>query len=410
MTVKCTSGFACMGAGKCVPDAAFALPDAGKGQNAASLATRPDGAWAVAWYDGTIDTEMHIQIQVSLQSNSVVTPALQVDDPGPHTAYAPSLVALADGTWLVIWRDEQWMQNQVRFQGRRVATDGSHVLGPAFEITQGWQKTGDGSTNIVSPVAVRLRDDAILVAWPQGDAQTGAPTVHARRLDQFGALAGPELDVGAGGPNLQAASPAIAPLPLGESLLVWQESTGKGPVRIRGRHFSADGTPLGTVQTYSAAAQDYEALPDVTAFADGAILASWKSGNDLSSTTAVDVKARRFGADLLQTSAAALQAVGTDPSGTYPDQAATVALPTNRAALVWHTAQFPGSDVFLRRYYREPDALDCETTIVAGPPLPGEDSARYLPDAEVLADGRVLVAWNVSAGGLPVVRVKFLPW
>lgn len=409
MTVKCAAGQVCMGAGICVPDGPFDLPTTLPSQVAPALASRPDGAWAVAWYDGTIDTEMHVYINVSVGGGAQVSPDLQVDEPGPQTAYAPSLVSLANGTWLVVWREELWFQGQVRFWGRRVATDGSHVLGPQFEITQGWQYVGGGSTNVVSPLAVRLRNDAFLVAWPSA-AVLGEPmTVHARRLDQLGAVVGPELEVGAG-VGVEAYSPAIAPLPLGESLLTWQASTSKGPVRVFGRHFGNDGSPLGAVMQLSPGQQPYEALPDVTAFEDGAVLLVWKIAQEFSSTVGVDIVARRLPADFAIANGGSLHGAGADPDGTYPDQPPTVTLSSGRAAILWHQASIPGSDVYLRRYYRQPDLLDCETTAIAGPLDGTEGGTRHLPAAEALPDGRLLVAWNTYVTGGVKLRMRFLPW
>ena len=407
--VTCGKGLVCMGAGVCVPPDTFEVPAVTDSQVGPALASRPDGAWAVAWYDGTIDTEMHVYLQVSPKGDATLTPPLQVDDPGSHTAYAPAIVSLVDGTWMVVWRDEEFFVGKVRFYGRRVATDGSHVLGPAFEITQGVQYVGGGSTNVVSPVAVRLRNNALLVAWP-AQAQPGEPlSVHARRLDQNGAVSGPELDLGID-PGMQAYSPAIAALPLGESLLIWQGSAGKGDVRVYGRRFGNDGAPVGPVVQFSPGVHPYEALPDVAAFDDGAVLVAWKIAEITSSTTAVDIVAQRWPATYTPVGAGQVLGVGADPVGIYPDQPPTIPLHTERAGVLWHTAVVPGSDVFLRRYYREPDAFDCETTSVAGPLDGVEGPERHLPDAEALPDGRILVAWNTYVAGAPRLRMRFLGW
>ncbi len=409
MTVKCVKGYACMGNGVCAPTEPFALNVTMKSQVAPALASRPDGIWALAWYDGTLDTEMHIYLQVSLTGGAKLSPPQQVDLPGAHWAYAPSLVALADGTWLVVWRDEQFFQGTVRYFGRRMATDGSFALAPPFEITNGPQGAGGGSTNVVSPLAVRLRDQNVLVAWPAATNPGDLLSVHARRLDMNGLPLGPELATGSGGPGVESYSPAIAPLPDGACLLAWQSWSNKGHVQVFGRGLDSNGLPTSAVVPLSAGKQAYEALPAVAAFADGGVFLSWKQSDITTSTTPVAIAGKAWSASLTPQTAGQMQKVGQDGDGSYPDQAPVAALPGDRTAIVWHSVAQDGG-LFLRRYYRTPDKLDCETTDVAGVIEAPEEGPRHLPAVEALADGRILVAWDTLEAGVPKVRVRILGW
>jgi hypothetical protein len=406
MTVKCSAGNVCLGSGICTPAEPFALATGTLSQVAPALASRPDGAWALAWYDGTLDTEMHVFLQVSLAGNAALSPPLQVDLPGAHFAYAPSLVALADGTWLVVWRDEQFFAGTVQYFGRRLATDGSFALAPPFEITSGPQWAGNGSTNVVSPLAVRLRDQSVLVAWPAAGKPGELISVHARRLDTSGAPLGLELETGSNGPGVESYSPAIAPLPQGASLLVWQSASNKGHVQVFGRHFDGDGMPVGDVAPLSAGQMAYEALPAVAAFDDGGVFVTWKESDMTTSTSPVAIAGKAWSALQVQGKA---QTVGLDKDGSYPDQAPVATLANERAAIVWHSIAADGG-VFLRRYYRAPDKLDCETTDVAGPIALPETGPRHLPAVEALPDGRVLVAWDTLEGGVSKVRIRILGW
>ena len=406
MTVKCTKGNICLGNGICTPAEPFALDTGTPSQVAPALASRPDGAWALAWYDGTLDTEMHVYVQVAVAGNAALTPPLQVDLPGGHWAYAPSVVALADGTWLVVWRDEQFFSGTLQYFGRRVATDGSFALAPPFEITSGPQWAGGGSTNVVNPLAVRLRDQNVLVAWPAASKPGELLSVHARRLDMNGAPLGPELATGSGGPGVESYSPAIAALPQGASLLVWQSASNKGHVQVFGRHLDGDGLPVGDVAPLSAGQLAYEALPAVAAFADGGVFVSWKESAITTNTSPVAIAGRAWSAGLTPGQS---QAVGQDKDGSYPDQAPVAALANERAAIVWHSIA-PDGGLFLRRYYRAPDKLDCETTDVAGPLAPPDDGPRHLPAVEALPDGRIVVAWDTYEAGVPRVRIRFLGW
>lgn len=409
MTVKCSKGNACMGNGICTPTEPFSLSTGTLSQVAPALASRPDGVWALAWYDGTLDTEMHVYLQVALGGGGKLTVPLQVDLPGAHWAYAPSVVALADGTWLVVWRDEQFFQGTVQYFGRRLSTDGSFALAPPFEITNGPQGAGGGSSNVVNPLAVRLRDQNVLVAWPAVTKAGDLLSVHARRLDMNGAPLGPELATGSGGPGVESYSPAIAPLPNGACLLAWQSWSNKGHVQVFGRGFDANGLATGAVVPLSAGKTAYEALPAVAAFPDGGVFLSWKQGDVTTSTTPVAIAGKAWSAALTPQTAGQLQAVGEDADGSYPDQAPVAALPGERIAVAWHSVAKDGG-LFLRRYYRAPDKLDCETTDVAGPIAAPEDGPRHLPAVEALADGRVVVAWDTLEGGVPRLRVRVFGW
>jgi hypothetical protein len=176
---------------------------------------------------------------------------------------------------------------------------------------------------------------------------------------------------------------------------------------VQGRRFDANGQPIGPLMLLSPVLQPYEAMPNAVAFEAGQVLLTWKAAPQASSTGPVDVMTRRIA--ILGSGAGPILLAGQDPSGVYPDQAPTALLTGNRAAIVWHSADLAQGGVFLRRYYPDDDVLDCVTTEVAGPLLPGEAGERHRPMVAGFDDGRTLVAWATNTNQGIRVALRFLP-
>jgi len=418
--VTCAEGERCMGAGLCLPAKAVALPSFVGAQSAPALAVRDDGAWAVAYYSGTIpDGVMHVWVQVFAGGGLTSSAPLMLDDDeSPRFNRTPSIAVLDDGSWLVVWRSEGVLTGDLTFRGRLVSGDGARASDRSFPVSETPFTNGGGSTNVDAPVSVALRKGGVLVAWPAQALDSNVLGVYARRIGGQGALLGREIDTGATVPGVAALSPAIAPLPAGGAVLLWQSQDLRGdakedpapPVIVRGRRFDALGLPLGEVFDVTTSAFPYEAMPNATALDDTSLLVSWKTSLVSSVTTAVDIRARRFPltATALGSDGAGVEhLVGRDPSGIVPDQAATITLVGDRALVAWHSPDTDVNAVFGRRYYPAEDVFDCEPTHLTDGTVP---VGPILPSAIAFPDGRVLVAWN--SGVQPNVKtfLRFLPY
>lgn len=418
--VTCEEGERCMGAGLCLPAKAVALPSFVGAQSAPSLAVRDDGAWAVAYYSGTIpDGVMHVWVQVFADGGLTSSAPLMLDDDeSPRFNRTPSIAVLDNGSWFVVWRSEGVLASDLTFRGRVVSGDGARASGPSFPVSETPFTNGGGSTNVDAPIAVTLRKGGVLVAWPAQALDSNVLGVYARRIGGQGGLLGREIDTGATVPGVAALSPAIAPLPAGGAVLLWQSQDLRGdvkedpepPVIVRGRRFDSVGLPQGEVFDVTTSAFAYEALPNVTALDDTRLLVSWKTALVSTVTTAVDIRARRF--PLTATALGGVGAgvehlVGRDPSGLVPDQAATITLVGDRALVAWHSPDTDVNAVFGRRYYPAEDVFDCELTNLTDGTVP---VGPILPSAIAFPDGRVLVAWN--SGIQPNVKtfLRFLPY
>lgn len=406
LLVSCSAGKTCVGKGECVPATAFwadatAAPDQAWG----AVATRPDGGFAVAWSVGDFFMgKQQIWTRVFALGTELGSPAVQVSSASAGLPnLAPSVAAMGDGTWMVMWRQVDPAKDEVRYLAQKVAADGQSLIGQPQQVNTTLLGDGasSGSTNIIAPVVVRLRNGRLLMAW-SGGAKNAATKlgIYARLFDESGKPMTGELDTGAVLTSSAAYSPAIAALPGGAVLLAWEGmlAGGKGQRVVRGREFGDTGKPLGPVLTLSPMALPYEALPAVAGYASGHALALWKAGNNASATSAVGVLGGLIGS-------ASPTLLADDPEGTYPGAAPVAVLSEHRAMAVWHNMGGPSHNIWARRHYRSVDAWDCQLTELGGPFLPGEADSRYLPALATWENGKYALVFSASLQGMDETRV-----
>lgn len=421
-TVKCAPGKVCMGKGECVPAAAFWADDSAPATQAwAAVATREGGGYGVAWAAGNFfEGEQHIWLRVFAQGTEVGGTSLQVSASGTKANLAPSVAALGDGSWIVLWRRDDMQAGVVSYWAQRVLADGSALDGAPLQVnlTTLGSSESSGSTNIIAPVIVRLRNGRMLMAW-SGGIQGGATPmgIYARLFDTQGQPMSAELDTGGIDANGPSFSPGIAALPGGKALLVWQGAAGgaKGPQVVRGRVLGDDGTPQTPVLLLTPSAQSYEALPAAAGYLSGQALVSWKAGDDPNATSAVNVRARLLGTPLpaaagLPLPAGAAMLLDSDSEGTYPGASPLAVLSQHRAMAIWHNQGDPLHTIWGKRHYRSVDAWECEASNLGGPLLSGEAGPRWLPALASWENGKVVLAFSTNLVGMDQFRVAVRLW
>lgn len=409
-TVKCSAGAVCLAGGVCAPQAGFYADDAGPADQAwPAVAAREDGAFAVAWSAGSYFGDgLQVKVRLFGAAGQALSATLAASPaPGPAIAmhYAPSVAAMADGSWLLLWRSELQAQSTAAYFVQQVAADGSALIGAPAQINATPLGIATGSSNIIQPVLVRLRNDRLMAAWVGNPQSGGGPTVWARLINPDGTPLTGELDTGASAAGGPASSPAIAALTGGQALLVWEATlAGKGPQLIRGRVFAEGGVPASAVLDLSPGAKPYEALPAVAGYPNGETLLMYKAGDSVGSTDKVDIRGRKLPASWPQPPQSGVTAglpkiLDTDPTGTYPGAAPAVLLSADRALAVWHNPGQPPYGIWGRRHWREVDAWDCQLLDLGGPPLGGEQGSRVLPAAAAWNNGRVAAVWTAQLSG-----------
>lgn len=412
----CPTGTVCMGThGLCLPDSPQLLPAPIGTAHSPALATRADGAWALANSTG-VWPKGSLYLQVFPGGDLAGLPPVLLSGGLPGHHFGSAVTRLADGSWLVAWRMQDEATQTIAYYLRRVAADGSTVLGEPRQLNTTPLGLGEssGPSNIVAPVLVRTRDDGVLAAWAGGAKGQGIKLgIYLRRYNGEGEAPSGELDTGTVVQGQRVMSPAIAPLALGRAALAWEMwPDGKqGDPFAQGRVFETTGEPSGAAFALSPKVKIYEALPGLAAFDDDSLLVTWKSGSVKEKTDAVKVFARRVAAGSPPGSFGTTHLLDQDGTGQYPGQAPVAVAHDGRAIVAWHNATQPKHAVRLNRYYPADDAFDCAPTDVAGS-LAGTGA----PVVATFPDGRILVAWNTQVvpapGEVAVSRiaVRFFGW
>jgi hypothetical protein len=411
--VACAAGEQCVGAGKCVPSGVFWASETAEYAEAyAAVASREDGAFAVSWSAGSwFEGSQVVYLRVFPDGTAAGGPALAVATDEPDVFRAPSVTTMEDDSWLVLWRSEDLASDVLRFRARRFLADGSAAAADTFDVntTPLSVNASLGSSNIVAPVVIRLRDDQLIMAWAGGGAATQLG-VYTRLFDKTGVPITDDLLVSDPSLGTAAYSPAIARLPAGLALVVWQTGVPgtKGDQVLYGRTVSGNGA-LGPILPLSPGLQVYEALPAVTAYPTGEVLVMSKVGNNSNSTSSVDIRGQLFPAGIAVAVTALnggmVQTLDHDSEGFYPGQAPVAAFSDERAFGVWQDQGGSIRDVWFKRHYRQFDVWDCERESAGGPWLPDEAGGRYLPALSVWEDNHAVVAFSTDVFGGTASRI-----
>jgi len=393
--VVCGEGSECMGFGVCVPSGPFMLQSvANQSQVKAALAANPDGTFAMAWYEVPQGSAwMDVYVQIFNADGTPKSAAAKVDQDELSWARSPSLVAMADGKYMVFWRSQQGMSPQVAYHARIVSADGvpegNSIL---VNSTQLESELGAGG-NVDSPFADLLRDQNVGAAWsgePQGD--THNVNVYFKVFTAAGIAKTGELDCG-GATEIDESSAVVSPAPGGGMNVFWQSGVLWGEYGIMGARVNSSGDVLQFGSAVSSGTDVYEGLPAATTFGDEAVLVTWKTSDTSVETGPTGIRAALLDPATLQSLGE--WDVGFDPDGTYPFYAPVRAGAWNRGLIAWHSCDSMAG-VFVRRFYLDKLMLDCEPTDVGGPVMESEQVCRRMPAIAAFEDGRFLVAWDTE--------------
>jgi hypothetical protein len=152
---------------------------------------------------------------------------------------------------------------------------------------------GDYRTN---PTVTALADGGTVVAWQEG--VWGSPngwTGKFQRYDASGAKVGAETTFGATGTSEVALS--VTGLTGGGFVVGFQTDNGGGGWNTRFNIYGADGTQVGSTQSFSDSHVGDQVNPTVTALADGGFAATWDDRDTYTAGSPYDVRMRIFNAN-----------------------------------------------------------------------------------------------------------------
>ena len=200
----------------------------------------------------------------------------------------PSVTALSNGTFAVVWVSRGQDGSGDGVYGRIVDTTGAPV---SDEFRINTTTTG----NQQAPRLAALEGDGFVVVWDSFGQDGDKDAVIARRFGNDGTPTGNETIV-----NETAASWQIAPdvtrTPGGGYVVAWQSEDQDGSFAgVYARHFGSDDTPLNNEFRLNVETDGYQNYPRIATLADGRLIAVWESeGQDGDGN---GVFARLFSAD-----------------------------------------------------------------------------------------------------------------
>ncbi|MCP4247817.1 MAG: ricin-type beta-trefoil lectin domain protein [bacterium] len=183
----------------------------------------------------------------------------------------PSVSALADGGFVVVWCTSDWMGLEASVQGRRYAADGSAV-GEEFRINT----YSDGS--LYYPAVAYFTGGgfvAVWESWGSSGSDSWGYSVQGRRYAADGTAVGEQFQVNTYTVGLQW-RPAVATFADGGFATVWQ---GRGPsgstYSIQGQRYAINGSPLGGEFQVNSDSDRYQGWPSVAPLANSGFVVVW---------------------------------------------------------------------------------------------------------------------------------------
>ncbi|HKI01980.1 MAG TPA: hypothetical protein VKK31_08375 [Thermoanaerobaculia bacterium] len=190
----------------------------------------------------------------------------------------PALIYLPNGEFLVFWTEERdfvsadyfYVYREIREQdvrGQRFSAAGK-PLGASFRVndeTAGFQRR---------PKAA-LRAGGVVVVWEGGVLSGVSQSVQGRLLTRRGQAQGGEFRLDSGqAPKVR--SLAVAAVPSGQAIVVWEIDHADGP-NIVTRFLNQAGAPTGAEHLANMSTAGRQRRPAVLATRDGNFLVAWQT-------------------------------------------------------------------------------------------------------------------------------------
>jgi hypothetical protein len=247
-----------------------------------------DGGWVINWQGyGSGDGNGIFQQRYAANGNKVggevrvnTTTSNQQDD--------VATAALADGGWVVTWRDiggkdgDQWGVFQQRYDasGDKVGVETS-----VNSQGQGYQW---------APAITAMSDGGWIVAWADGSVDGSGYGIVFQRYDVNGLRVGNETLVNTYRLSSQA-YPEIVELEDGGFLVIWQSQQQSGSSdSLYQQRFNANNEPIGEPMPVNDVVTGSQRNSDIIALPNGDWVVAWQSGGNYIDTSGTGIFQKRF--------------------------------------------------------------------------------------------------------------------
>jgi methionine-rich copper-binding protein CopC len=258
-------------------------------QSYPAIATLSNGGFVVVWQsayqEGSADYGVYGQ---RFDANGTAAGTeFHVNGATAYDQNFATVAGLADGGFVVSWGSTQADGTQDIY-ARRFDANGA-LMGNEFLVNS------HTALDQKNPTLTALADGGFLIVWESVSQDGDLSGIYAKRYDAFGNMVGGEFQANTYTTSTQA-SPTITPLTDGGFVIVWasmsQDGSGDG---IYAQRFDANENRVGSEIRINTHTTDQQSSPTVTPLNDGGFVVAWQSeGQDGSQT---GIFAQRFDSD-----------------------------------------------------------------------------------------------------------------
>lgn len=183
---------------------------------------------------------------------------------------APTITGLSDGGYVIVWQSDFQDEDDYGVYGQQYDKSGNKV-GTEFHVSS--------ATNSYQsdPSVTAMADGGYLVVWQSDGQDTSGSGIFAQRYDAAGVKSGVEFQINTFTTGAQEL-PSITALDDGSFVVVWQSATQDvNGVSIYGQHYTSVGVADGTEFHINSYVTSDQENPIVTALADGGFVVVWTS-------------------------------------------------------------------------------------------------------------------------------------
>ena len=346
-------------------------------QQSPAMARLSDGGSVILWQSRASSAEPWAIFGQRLDRDGVpVGPEFRVSDAAPGAQRAPAIAASGEG-FVAVWLAQaaDGASGQIL---ARAFDDTMTALGPAVAVNEGSAFVRD------MPRLVSLADGAVAVVWQSFGQDGSGWGVQARVLEATLTPIGPERAVNARTDGAQRAPDVIATADGGYAVSWSSEEADLGSTGVFVQRFGSDGTPQGSNTRLSSAVEPVQTRPAMATLPDGSSLAVWESQPAGQSQR---LAARRF--DEIGTPIGDEFALAPDFAGAM-QAPQIVPLAAGSHIVLWQSPlSARNTNVFGQLYGADGREIGPPARINSF-----TDSQQLAPVAVPLADDQMLVAWQ----------------
>ena len=248
----------------------------------------PDGSFVVAWMSSWADGDgAGIAAQHFNSDGSARGDQFQVNSTTSGDQQFPSISALDDGGFVIVWRSEDVTSEQRNVFAQRYDASGAKV-GAEFQVNT--SLATDPSSGSINPCIVGLDGGGFAVAWSSIVSGSDGYETFAQLYNADGSARGNEFRINTDFIGNQR-DVAISALEDGGFVATWNSSPGGGTA-VYGRIFDASGVPQNAEFRLDAGGviSGSSVSPSVSALTEGGFAVAWEGFDPARS----DVFAQRF--------------------------------------------------------------------------------------------------------------------